>query len=195
MKRPSFPIHAFLAVLILGPLPAILSCSGGGDAGSGTAVEFSGAWVGTWGSSTPGPSGTLTLQLGQKGAALTGTVKFEGHPCFGTCNVACTVQGEGVSGSFQAGPAQMTVQGFCSEPNRGQGPHHGPGPHHASGLAGTYEILSGPCTGEKGTFNLTPFVAEGAGSPEPGGVYVGEAVLLVTDEGELFQRSLIRYPE
>jgi hypothetical protein len=177
---------ALLAAFLIGPLSATSSCSGGaedGGAGQTAEAEFSGEWQGTWSSSNPGPSGSLTLRLEQIGTILTGMASFEGHSCFATSSVECQVKGEGISGWFHVGPIQMAVHGSCS------GPHHGSGPHHASILTGTYDILGGPCAGEQGTMQLMPVVAGGASAPEIGGIYVGEVILIESGE-----RGVVRIP-
>jgi len=168
-----------VAALLIGPLSATLSCSGGLGDGGNSLAEFGGEWQGTWSSSNQGPSEVLRLDLEQIGTTLTGTARFEGHSCFATSSVVCQVEGDEISGRFHAGPVQMAVHGSCS------GPHHGSGLHHATILTGTYEILGGPCAGEQGTIHLKPVVASGAEAPETGGIYIGEVILIGSEENEV----------
>lgn len=171
-------------------MPGVMAaCSGGGSGSdSGVVAAVDGDWTGTWSSSKPAPAGTLTLQLDQHGTDITGTGTFVGHPCFAECNVACQLNGEEVSGWFDAGPFRMSFNAFCS------GPHHGGGPHHDDTMAGSYEILGGPCAGELGTIELTRAAAVVVGcetdSQSASGMRVGE-VILIRDDGGLVRLPLI----
>lgn len=180
--------------VLLAPLVVIAACSSGGGGGGddGSAAAFTGEWQGTWQTSSPGPSGTLTLQLDDFGGSVTGQGTFGEHPCFAICNVACKANDEGFSGWLEAGEVRMTFHAECSSSGRrGHSGRHG---HcwgrHEGPLTGTYEIQDGPCMGESGTIRLTRVPAAGAGAPDPGGVWVGD-VFLIGPEGEITRLPVI----
>jgi hypothetical protein len=187
MEKVLGSFHVVVSALFILPLAALVACSGSGSSGGTTeGVSFGGAWAGTWGSSTDGPSGGVTLELDQLETTVTGTATFNGHPCFGTGTVVCQVNGEQLSGHIQSGPVQMAIHGTCS------GPSCGHGPHHASNLSGTYEILGGPCAGEFGTIQLTPSPTGGTEGTGPGGVVVGEVILIESENDELIRIPVIQ---
>jgi hypothetical protein len=179
------------SALVIVVLAGFSGCSnGGGSSGGGDAtVAFDGEWEGTWQSQNPGPSGVVTLELNQLGTAVTGTAMFDGHPCLVTCDVSCQVNGDEISGSFDAGPFQMHFAGSCG------GRHHGSGPHHASELTGSYEIHGGPCAGDYGTIQLAPTAADGLDAPEVSEVYVGEVILVGGNESDSVRLLVFKRPD
>jgi hypothetical protein len=181
-------MSGYCSALVIVVLAGFSGCSNGGGSGGGddASVVFDGEWEGTWQSQDPGPSGVVTLELNQLGTAVTGTATFDGHPCVVTCNVSCQVNGDEISGSFDAGPFQMHFAGSCG------GPHHGSGPHHASEFTGSYEIHGGPCAGDYGTIQLAPTAADGLDAPE---VYVGEVILIGGDESDPVRLLVFRRPD
>lgn len=186
MARFHSPGATWLIALLTFPLLAASCGSGGGGSGTSAAVTFDGDWQGTWGGSSLYASGTLTLQLEQVGATVTGTATFQGHPCFTVCQVHCQVNGERISGSFDQEPLHMGFGGACS------GDHHGPRHHHSSEMAGTYEIPGGPCAGERGQIQLTRVPASAPGTTGNGTVQIGEVLLIDVDEGEMVRLPVYR---
>lgn len=173
--------HKCLAVLPVVLLGAISACSGGGSSSSTPSVTFEGEWEGTWVGSAPGSSGAVTVTLAPAEADLGGTAVFQGHPCFTTCSVQCQVNGERLSATFYEGPLQMRFEGACSGPHHGSGHHQH---HHAGAMTGTYEVLGGPCAGERGSLQLTwrSEAAPPAGGPMT--FQVGEVIVLEGDAVE-----------
>ena len=172
------PVRSILALAFL-PLLSTASCSdGGGSAGDDPRVVVGGIWQGTWESSIPGPSGSLTLHLDQEGASVTGTGLVDGHACFADCTVDCKVKGEELMGWLDAGQLRMAIHGSCSG-------------HHHDVLTGIYEIHDGACGGEEGTIHLTRVSNEGQGVPDAGGVPVGEVILIGPERGDLARLPVI----
>lgn len=183
--------------IVLGLL--LTACgSGGGGSGGVSSLTFDGEWSGTWSEAGPISEsatalGTVEISLDQVSADLSGTATFGGHPCVVACSVACRADGESVSGSFDAGPFRMAFQALCPGPHEGGGPHgggrHHDGAHHDF-LQGTYEILGGPCAGERGTVDLTRVGPTAAGE-ETGSTLVGSALLIDLDEGEVVRLPVV----
>lgn len=163
---------ARLAALFL-----IAACSGGGHAGEAT-VTVVGEWVGTWESSTPGPSGSATLSLTQAGADVAGTIVLAGHPCFGAGSVACTMHGNQMSGWFESGATSLMFHGSCSG-------------NDDDVLSGTYTFGSmGPCGGEQGTIHLSRITAAEDG--DCARLPIGELILIGPEAGDFARLSVWR---
>lgn len=190
-------LFAVLPIIVSTCLSACGSGSGhsSGGATGGVSVSFAGPWEGTWSTQNPGLSGvnttvtgTLTLQLDQIAAGVTGTGSFAGHPCLAACTVSCQVDGHDMSGWFDAGAVQMMFAGYCSESS------HCSGDHHANTLTASYEIQDGPCAGESGVMQLAPVAAYEGDASEPGPVYIGEVIILDPTDGDVLRLPVFERP-
>lgn len=106
------------------------------------AVDLTGHWDGAWESTRYAVNGPLTTQLVQSGTELIGDVIVLGSGCTAGGTVSGTVSGATVIfGGVAAGEEQTNFAGSVSEDGKT--------------MAGTYEVISGPCGGDIGLWSLT----------------------------------------
>ena len=125
------------ALVALACLTALLisSCGGGGGTSSGT-VSVSGSWSGSWTSST-GDNGALTATFTSTGSTFSGPVTIYNSYCFGYEFATGTVSGSSVTIGVSSNA--IIFVGTVSSSN----------------ISGLYEVYSGACSGNTGTFSLS----------------------------------------
>jgi hypothetical protein len=130
MKKSFF----FLALVFL---LLILSCGGGGgnsSSGGSSTNTLNGSWSGTWQSSKYGNLGAITATFNQSGSSFTGTAVITNSPCFSGGTISGSISGNNISFSAPYG----NFSGNFTD----------------SSMSGTYNVTSGACTGDTGTFKL-----------------------------------------
>ncbi|HRQ09930.1 MAG: hypothetical protein WC972_00450 [Trueperaceae bacterium] len=102
-------------------------------------VDVTGTWTGTWDSTTDGDGGVVA-DLQQSGSSLGGTVTITGSVCIHSGTVTGTISGSQVT--FGVVNAGDTVQYSASNVTANQ-------------MTGTYEVTTGLCKGDEGTFDIS----------------------------------------
>jgi hypothetical protein len=106
------------------------------------AVDLTGHWDGAWESTRYAVNGLLTTQLIQSGAELIGDVTVLGSGCTAGGTVSGAVSGATVIfGAVATGEERTNFAGSVSEDGKT--------------MAGTYEVISGPCGGDIGLWSVT----------------------------------------
>jgi hypothetical protein len=129
-------------VIQCGTCAAPDTCGGGGFpdvCGSSGTVDAAGTWTGPWTTDAAGISGTVTLQIAQQGATLSGTVAFANEPCFAMSTLTATLSGESFSGSLANGAQTATLTGSIA----------------GDSMTGTATATAGSCMGDTATFTAT----------------------------------------
>ena len=97
MAEPARPDRVIRTLLALLWLPLV---GAGCVANSPPSVDTTGSWAGTWQSTEGLGNGTATFLLMQSdGGGLTGSMTFQGHPCFTMGRLGGRVSGNHVSAS------------------------------------------------------------------------------------------------
>jgi hypothetical protein len=124
----------FVRLLIASGLAlGLLGCSG--SSGSGSAVNVSGSWNGSWVSSR-GQSGSLSGSFTQNAATFNGPVTIYNSYCFGNEFATGTLTGSGIEIGVSSGA--ILFRGSVS----------------GSTISGTYAVSGTACNGDVGTFVL-----------------------------------------
>ena len=127
-KRLVLVLSVCLTVLL------ISSCGGGGT--SSGAVSVNGSWSGSWTSST-GDNGALSATFTSTGSTFSGPVTIYNAYCFGSEFATGTVSGSSVTIGVSSNA--IIFVGTVSSSN----------------ISGLYEVYSGACSGDSGTFSLS----------------------------------------
>jgi len=116
---------------------------GGGSGGSssgGDNPNVTGRWSGTWFSSVFGRGGSFSITLNQNGSSFTGSGSISGSDCFFGTSVSGSMSGNRISFGFASSSSnRVYFSGSAS----------------SSSMSGTYEVSSGFCAGDEGTFSAT----------------------------------------
>jgi hypothetical protein len=143
-------------VLLICAMPCIVAGDGwlrsAGERGDRRASEamtspnsLTGSWEGTWYRSESSAGGSLTALLTQSDSALAGEVEILDAPCLPGGTVSGSINGTAVVfGVVLADAVQAEFMGTVVE----------------GGLAieGSYEVISGKCMGETGTWNIVKII-------------------------------------
>ena len=125
-----------LVLIGLACLPAVLISSCGGGGTSSGAVSVNGSWSGSWTSST-GDNGALSATFTSTGSTFSGPVTIYNSYCFGSEFATGTVSGSSVTIGVSSNA--IVFVGTVSSSN----------------ISGLYEVYSGACSGDSGTFSLS----------------------------------------
>lgn len=134
-------LSRFFSSLALVSSIALAGCGGSSSSvGGGTADGgLDGTWTMHWLSRT-GQGGDATLTFTQVGDRVSGSVRFNGSPCFAGGQFDGTLQGSDLAGAVTAGGIRVEIQASVT----------------ASSLDGSYDAVNaGACTGDTGTFSAT----------------------------------------
>ena len=133
-KRLVLVLSVCLTVLL------ISSCGGGGT--SSGAVSVNGSWSGSWTSST-GDNGALSATFTSTGSTFSGPVTIYNSYCFMSLKSSRILFATGtVSGSSVTIGVSSNAITFV-------------GTVSSSSISGLYEVYSGACSGDSGTFSLS----------------------------------------
>jgi len=109
---------------------------GSPDAGSSSPA---GMWTGMWQANEVAAAGVLTMDLTLHGSAVTGSVAFEGEPCFSSAMLAGTFSPPSVAGTVVSGANQGALQAELT----------------GNTLTGKLVVTAGGCAMVTGTFTAT----------------------------------------
>lgn len=101
-------------------------------------TQVSGQWSGSW-RSTTGVGASLGVNFGQDEDRASGTILFNGSPCFSGGEVTGEVDGNLFRGALRAGQIRVDLSGTVTG-NQMNGSY--------------YTVSGGACTGDSGTFTI-----------------------------------------
>ena len=126
---------------------------------SNGSCNLTGYWGGTWDSSNGINGGNLSATLTESGSSLSGTVSITGSPCILSGSVSGTVVGNTVTLGSVSGSDQISFSGTCT----------------GTSIGGTYNVTTGACAGDSGTFSLSKS-GGGGGDIDPSQGTIGTQV-------------------
>lgn len=128
-------IFKFAAATLIAVL--LVAC-GGGSSSAPPTVDVTGNWKGT-ARGQAGGTGVITFSFKQTGADVGGSMGIPNNSCIKNAAVSGSVSGNEFSGQVAAGDIKASFKGVVI----------------GNAMSGTYDVNSGPCGTELGTFNVT----------------------------------------
>ena len=138
-------MRSITLITILSLIIVLSGCSNGGSSSSPSnsvppSVNVQGVWFGTWNSD--GIEGSVTLELCQNDAKITGMANLTDNLCFSEGNIAGSISGNNLLGSITSNGDEIDISvNFAGS---------------KTSATGTYTIINAlTCTGLKGTLTLS----------------------------------------
>ena len=123
--------------LMLFVFSIITGCGGGGSGGdSSSSINLTGNWSGTWEGTD---SGNVSANLTHSGTSITGTASISNSPCISSGDVSGSVSENNITFGLVSGTDEIAYTGEFT----------------STTISGSYQVLSGACAGDTGTFELT----------------------------------------